>query len=117
VEIDPRGEVYACYKYMETGDTAGNVRQEGIAAIYQDSPVLARIRAATVLDHPVCSRCDFRFLCGGDCLAVDRLKGEAGEACELAHLFRWILTSVEAPALPEQEGTVRTHISQKEVCA
>jgi radical SAM protein with 4Fe4S-binding SPASM domain len=119
VEIDPRGEVFACYKYMETGDTAGNVRQEGIAAIYQDAQVLADIRGATVLTHPVCSRCDFRFLCGGDCLAVDRPKGEAGEACELHGLFRWILTEVEAPAIKDQDlpgaPAGRTHLSRKEM--
>jgi radical SAM protein with 4Fe4S-binding SPASM domain len=119
VEIDPRGEVFACYKYMETGETAGNVRQEGISAIYQDSQVLANIRGATVLQHPVCSRCDFRYLCGGDCLAVDRPRGEAGEACELYDLFRWILTEVEAPANKGQDlpgaAAGRTHLSKKEI--
>jgi radical SAM protein with 4Fe4S-binding SPASM domain len=97
VEIDSQGNVFGCYKYMETGGSAGNVREMSIQEIYDRSPVLNALRDKSVLDDPACRRCHFRFLCGGDCMAIDMIKGDAGELCEVADLFRWILTEAEIP--------------------
>lgn len=97
VEIDSQGNVFGCYKYMETGQSAGNVRDMSIEEIYDRSPVLTAIRDKSVLDDPACRKCHYRFLCGGDCMAMDTIKGDAGELCEVAALYRWILTEAEIP--------------------
>jgi len=97
VEIDSRGEVFGCYKYMETRVSQDNVRARGIAEIYETSSVLGALRTMSVLDDPACRTCHFRFLCGGDCMAVPKVKGQAGELCEVAELYRWILTEADIP--------------------
>jgi radical SAM protein with 4Fe4S-binding SPASM domain len=43
---------------------AGNVKQQGLADIYRDSPLFVSLRDPDNL-HGKCGRCEFRELCGG----------------------------------------------------
>jgi radical SAM protein with 4Fe4S-binding SPASM domain len=59
--ITPQGDVTPC-PYMTV--VAGNVREQGFAEIWRDSPVLQELRDPSLLKGR-CGRCEFKELCGG----------------------------------------------------
>lgn len=58
--ISPWGDVYPC---MEVRQSAGNLREQSFAEIWNSSPLLRRLRAIRAKDLPVCSGCDKFFYC------------------------------------------------------
>lgn len=60
MRIGPDGVVTPC-PYMET--PAGNIREGGLADLWNHSPVFARYRAPEY--HGKCGQCQYRLLCGG----------------------------------------------------
>jgi radical SAM protein len=63
----------------------GNVRDESLATVYRDHPLLRRIRAAEF--GGACGRCEFRELCGGSRARAFAATGDAlaaDPACLLA---------------------------------
>ena len=58
--ITPEGKVTPC-PYLPA--VAGDLRQEGFAEIWRDSPVLARLRGGELGGK--CGRCEYRVVCGG----------------------------------------------------
>jgi radical SAM protein with 4Fe4S-binding SPASM domain len=58
--VTPSGEVTPC-PYMEVA--AGSVREQGFAAIWQDAPLFAQLRAPVLEGR--CGACEFAKLCGG----------------------------------------------------
>ena len=59
--ITPEGDVTPC-PYMTA--VAGNVRDGGFAAVWNDSPLLRSLRDPTAL-RGRCGACEYRDLCGG----------------------------------------------------
>jgi len=60
--------------------SCGNLNREGFRSIYQDSPVLRKLRELDADHIPQCKVCVFRNICAGACRArVDiRENGIAG---------------------------------------
>ena len=92
IEISSDGHVYGCEKKLILKESAGNIRFTDLADIYYRSPVLMETRRMVVDRDPVCSKCDFRYLCGGGCL-VERPTDI--DQCELREAFVWRLTELE----------------------
>lgn len=60
------GNVYPSAALSMTEELkCGDVREESLEDIYQNSPVLNELRNATVQAKPQCKACHLRFLCGG----------------------------------------------------
>lgn len=59
--VSHKGEVFPC-GYLPL--LAGNVREQSFASIWQGSPLLQRLRDASLLEGK-CGRCDFKEFCGG----------------------------------------------------
>ncbi len=54
----------------------GNVRDEGLTAIYRDHPLFRSLRDADQLGGK-CGRCEFRFVCGGSRARAFAVEGDA----------------------------------------
>ena len=93
LDISPDGSVHPCFKYMERSISAGSVTEHSIRRIYYESDLLHRVRSMSVDDFAVCAGCDFKYLCGGGCLADKR--PTSVETCELADQIRWKLTELD----------------------
>ena len=92
--ITPEGNVTPC-PYMDL--VAGNVRQEGFSAVWNDSPIFADLRDASRLKGK-CGSCEFSELCGG-C----RCRAYAGTGDHLAADPACLYEpgTLEAPTLPD----------------
>lgn len=75
------GGVIPCSAF---GDEAllGNVRDQSLKDIWNDSPVLNRLRALDARNHPVCSRCDVFAYCRGGCIANVSLATGTLDVCD-----------------------------------
>jgi radical SAM protein with 4Fe4S-binding SPASM domain len=70
ISVDPGGFVYPCQSLHFNEFICGNVRETDIKEIYDESPVMKRMRGTTVETLSVCSHCDFKYLCNGGCRAT-----------------------------------------------
>lgn len=79
VFISHRGEVYPSGFLPISG---GNIRQQSLAAIYRESPLLRGLRDVSRLEGK-CGRCEFREICGGSRARAFALTGNifAEEPC------------------------------------
>ncbi|MCS7240963.1 MAG: radical SAM protein [Candidatus Bipolaricaulota bacterium] len=64
------GKVYPCQALTRPEFIAGDLHEHTLREIYQDAPVLQRLRALTVDALEPCRRCPYRYLCGGGCRAL-----------------------------------------------
>ncbi|MBE0460249.1 MAG: radical SAM protein [Candidatus Aminicenantes bacterium] len=64
------GKVFPCQSLLKEEFCGGNVRRESLSKILEDSAVFKEIRALSVDKYELCSDCDFRYLCGGGCRAI-----------------------------------------------
>ncbi len=107
VAVGADGVVYPCQGLMRPEFAAGSLREEPLEKIYRQAPVLTELRAITVADIPGCSRCAYRFLCGGGCRALaynvtrDITAPIPGEYCALAQLLaQWRLWGTALGQMP-----------------
>jgi radical SAM protein with 4Fe4S-binding SPASM domain len=70
ISIDPGGFVYPCQSLHFDEFICGNVREYDIKAIFLESPVMKRMRSATVDSVAVCTHCDLKYLCNSGCRAT-----------------------------------------------
>lgn len=70
IAVGPDGAVYPCQSLMGPEFRAGSLVTNSLAEIWEDSEILAQIRAITVADIPRCRDCSFRHVCGGGCRAL-----------------------------------------------
>ena len=70
ISVDPSGFVYPCQSLHYPEFIAGNVREIDVHEIYNNSPVLKKLRGTTVETLKVCSHCDVRYLCNAGCRAT-----------------------------------------------
>jgi radical SAM protein with 4Fe4S-binding SPASM domain len=68
--IDPSGYVYPCQSLHFDEFVCGNVRTEDVKAIFDNSPVMNRVRGTVVDRLTVCRHCDLKHLCNGGCRAT-----------------------------------------------
>ena len=93
LSVGADGGVYPCAGLMYPEFLAGNIKEESLAQIWKESPVLEKIRNHSVSKIPGCKDCSIRYLCGGGCL-VDifwkhkNLHGKTPR-CELLHTMKW----------------------------
>jgi radical SAM protein with 4Fe4S-binding SPASM domain len=75
IAIGPQGEVYPCSSLVGEGEfVVGNVRERSLKDIWENSPRLKKVRKASLEDCESCQRCEFKFYCGGGCLAYKFLE-------------------------------------------
>jgi len=67
--ISADGKVYPCAALHEDEFCAGNIREQQLKDIWEESEVLNRFKSFSVLDIPECRTCDIKFICGGGCHA------------------------------------------------
>ena len=66
--VDADGRLYPCISMMRSDYCAGDLRTSNLEAVWTSSPVLQRLRALNVDQlNPSCSKCIFRYFCGGYC--------------------------------------------------
>jgi radical SAM protein with 4Fe4S-binding SPASM domain len=92
VAIDPYGNIFPC---VQTRELAGNLREQSLKAIWQESLVWKNFARFTVSELPVCRKCELLNLCvrchglaqveGGD------LRGPAFANCREALARRQVL--------------------------
>jgi len=70
ISIDPGGFVYPCQSLHFNEFICGNVREDDIKDIFDQSPVMKRVRGVTVETLAVCSHCDLKYLCNSGCRAT-----------------------------------------------
>ena len=70
ISIDPGGFVYPCQSLHFDEFICGNVREYDIKAIFNESPVMKRMRSTTVDSVAVCTHCDLKYLCNSGCRAT-----------------------------------------------
>jgi radical SAM protein with 4Fe4S-binding SPASM domain len=70
ISVDPGGFVYPCQSLHFDEFVCGNVRENDIKHIFDESPVMRRVRSTTVDTIAVCSHCDLRYLCNAGCRAT-----------------------------------------------
>lgn len=70
ISIDPGGFVYPCQSLHFDEFICGNVREYDIKEIFTESPVMKRMRSATVDSVAVCTHCDLKYLCNSGCRAT-----------------------------------------------
>ncbi|MET3939126.1 radical SAM protein with 4Fe4S-binding SPASM domain [Paenibacillus sp. PvP094] len=68
--IDSRGNVYPCKLMHESSFLAGNIKDNDLAGIYNDSHVFKESRDRHVDNLPTCKSCSFKYMCGGGCRAI-----------------------------------------------
>jgi len=71
ISIAETGDVYPCQLLHAEEFRAGNIREQPLAEIYEESPVFKRMRGVSVDTLSKCSECALRYLCGGACRARD----------------------------------------------
>jgi len=69
ISISESGDVYPCQLLHFPQFKAGNIREQSLKSIYENSKILNLCRKLTVLRIPECRKCEIRFICGGACRA------------------------------------------------
>lgn len=69
ISISGTGDVYPCHLLHLPQFLAGNVMDQSLDSIYQNSDVLKACRRLTVLEINGCKKCGIKFICGGACRA------------------------------------------------
>jgi radical SAM protein with 4Fe4S-binding SPASM domain len=78
VTIRCDGDVVPCSVFGKKA-VLGNVREQSVKSIWNDSAVLNALRNMNAREHPVCSICDLLAYCKGGCIAnVCLAKGAPG---------------------------------------
>jgi radical SAM protein with 4Fe4S-binding SPASM domain len=67
LSIDSDGSVYPCPTSHRTTFRAGNLREQSLREIWENSDILRDWRETTVNTIPTCSECEWKLLCGGGC--------------------------------------------------
>lgn len=69
ISISHTGNVYPCHLLHLPQFLAGNIREQSLTSIYNNSLTLQSCKNLNVLNIKGCKKCDIRFICGGACPA------------------------------------------------
>ncbi len=75
ISIAPNGDMYPCHLLHFPEFRAGNIKEQPLAQIYENSAIFKECRNLTVDKVGGCSSCDVRYFCGGSCRARSYLEG------------------------------------------
>ncbi len=67
VSVSSDGNVYPCNGLHEDEFCAGNIREQPLKDIWEESEVFSKFKSFFVSDIPECRTCDIKFFCGGGC--------------------------------------------------
>ncbi|MCP5104892.1 MAG: radical SAM protein [bacterium] len=67
--IGADGGVFPCQSLLQEEFRGGNIKQESLRGILENSPVLKKMREVTVDTIEPCMECAIKYLCGGGCRA------------------------------------------------
>ncbi|MEM2919080.1 MAG: radical SAM protein [Candidatus Altiarchaeota archaeon] len=70
IAIGADGSVFPCQSLLKEEFCGGNVRQMPLKNILRESLVFKELRNLSVENLEGCSKCEFKYLCGGGCRAV-----------------------------------------------
>lgn len=71
IGITYNGHVYPCHLLLKPELKCGDLRKQRLDKILEESPLMAKLRAFNVNDIEDCRGCDFKYFCGGGCLAMN----------------------------------------------
>jgi radical SAM protein with 4Fe4S-binding SPASM domain len=69
ISISETGDVYPCHLLHVPQFLAGNIKEQPLESIYQNSKTLNHCKKMNVLAIKKCKKCSIRFICGGACRA------------------------------------------------
>ncbi len=87
LEINHRGDIYPCYRFMDDKSKLGNIRTDDPLLLYRASDIIPKLRCGTVEADVNCHDCQIRLLCGGGCLADRVEKLVDTEECDQKRAF------------------------------
>ncbi|MDQ1351524.1 MAG: hypothetical protein QG657_1828 [Acidobacteriota bacterium] len=64
------GSVYPCHLLHKPELKCGNLKEKRLGEILEKSELMSRLRTFHIDQNQQCRECDFRYLCGGGCLAM-----------------------------------------------
>ncbi|MEM2919081.1 MAG: radical SAM protein [Candidatus Altiarchaeota archaeon] len=71
ISIGPEGLVYPCHTLHKPEFVCGNIKRQDLKEILKNSEIIQRLRKFNVNEIEICKECDFKYLCGGGCLAMN----------------------------------------------
>jgi radical SAM protein with 4Fe4S-binding SPASM domain len=71
ISISPYGFVFPCHALHKPELRCGNVREQRLEQILEESKRLHELRHFNVNDVEFCRECDFKYLCAGGCAAIN----------------------------------------------
>lgn len=94
IALGPEGEVYPCPSLVgEEGFVLGSVREGNLKDIWEGGSRLRKIRKVSLKDCSECERCEFRFYCGGGCLAFKFLEsGSFSGKDPYCEIYKYFMT-------------------------
>jgi len=69
ISVSESGDVYPCQLLHFPEFKAGNIREQSLKDIYENSEVINQCKKLNVLNIKGCKNCNIRFICGGACRA------------------------------------------------
>lgn len=75
ISFAPNGDVFPCHLLHFPEFRAGNIKEQPLAQIYENSAIFKECRNLNVDKVIGCSSCDVRYFCGGSCRARSYLEG------------------------------------------
>jgi radical SAM protein with 4Fe4S-binding SPASM domain len=97
--VDPYGNIFPC---VQTRTLVGNIKQQSLRAIWEESPVWAELGRLTIGELPVCRTCELQSMCvrchGIAKLEDGDIRNPASVNCREALARRQVL--IEKGALP-----------------
>lgn len=71
ISVSPYGFVFPCHALHTPELKCGNVREQSLEQILEESKPLHELRQLNVDDVEFCRECDFKYLCAGGCAAIN----------------------------------------------
>ncbi len=69
ISLHSSGDVYPCQNFTDEIFKCGNVLTETIDKIYNESPIMKKLRDATIYCIEPCNECEVKYICHGSCRA------------------------------------------------
>jgi len=69
ISLHSNGNIFPCQNFTDDSFICGNILEENIEKIYSNSPIMKRMREATVYKIEACRNCEVKYVCHGSCRA------------------------------------------------
>jgi radical SAM protein with 4Fe4S-binding SPASM domain len=68
--ISPDGSVYPCQALLKDEFYAGNISERSLREIFNEAPIMKKLRGCTVDNIDICRDCDVKGICSGGCRSL-----------------------------------------------